>query len=313
MAKLRVIFAGTPEFSARHLGALIDSDTVDIVAVYTQPDRKAGRGKKLTASPVKQLAIEHGIEVEQPNNFKVDGALAKLSSYRADVMIVVAYGLILPQAVLDIPTFGCINVHASILPRWRGAAPIQRAIEAGDAQTGITIMQMELGLDTGPMLEKVVMDISPTTTGGELHDQLIEIGCPALVKTLENLACGALTPEVQDDTQANYAHKLSKLDAKINWHKSAAELDRKIRAFSPFPTAWFEYGDNAIRVHKAEVVNKSGVPGTVLSYDRKGLIVASGEKALIITKMQLPGKKTMTIADIFNGSPTVFKVGGTLD
>jgi len=313
MSKMKVIFAGTPDFSAQHLKALIDSKNFDIVAVYTQPDRKAGRGKKLTPSPVKVVAQEHDIKVEQPLNFKHEDTLTALSAYDADIMVVVAYGLILPQQVLDTPKLGCINVHASILPRWRGAAPIQRAIESGDQVSGVTIMQMELGLDTGPMLSKVFLDITPEMTGGELHDQLITLGCPALINTLNNIEQQLAAAEKQDDSEATYAHKLSKEDAQINWAASAKDTVLKVNAFNPFPVAWFKHNDQAVRVHAASALPSNGdAQGEVISFDKDGLVVATGSGALLITKLQLPGKKAMNVKDLINGSPNAFLKGQQL-
>jgi len=231
---LRIVFAGTPEFAAAPLKALLDTPH-QIVAVYTQPDRPAGRGQKLMPSPVKQLAVENAIPVLQPPSLKDAAAQAELAALEPDLLVVVAYGLILPQAVLDIPRFGCINSHASLLPRWRGAAPIQRAVQAGDAESGVTVMQMEAGLDTGPMLLKVRTPITADDTGGSLHDRLAELGPPAVIEAIAGLASGTLMGEVQDDALANYAHKLNKDEARIDWSRPAIELERPIRAFNPWP------------------------------------------------------------------------------
>lgn len=217
---LNIIFAGTPEFAAVHLGALIESEH-NLVGVYTQPDRPAGRGKKLQPSPVKKLALEHNIEVYQPLNFKHEDDINQLKGLNADLMIVVAYGLILPKAVLDAPKYGCLNVHASLLPRWRGAAPIQRCIEAGDVLTGITIMQMDVGLDTGDMLTKVTTGIQSDDTGGSLHDRLASMGPKALLDTIKEVEQGQLKPESQNDELANYAHKLTKQEALLNWQRAS--------------------------------------------------------------------------------------------
>ncbi len=229
---LRIVFAGTPEFAAEHLKALLDTPH-RIVAVYTQPDRPAGRGQKLMPSAVKSLALEHGLPVMQPQSLRNAEAQAELAALRADLMVVVAYGLILPQAVLDIPRLGCINSHASLLPRWRGAAPIQRAVEAGDAESGVTVMQMEAGLDTGPMLLKVSTPISAADTGGSLHDRLAALGPKAVVEAIAGLAAGTLHGEVQDDALATYAHKLNKDEARLDWSRPAVELERQVRAFTP--------------------------------------------------------------------------------
>ncbi|MGG4616385.1 methionyl-tRNA formyltransferase, partial [Pseudomonas aeruginosa] len=239
---LRIVFAGTPEFAAEHLKALLDTPH-RIVAVYTQPDRPAGRGQKLMPSAVKSLALEHGLPVMQPQSLRNAEAQAELAALRADLMVVVAYGLILPQAVLDIPRLGCINSHASLLPRWRGAAPIQRAMEAGDAESGVTVMQMEAGLDTGPMLLKVSTPISAADTGGSLHDRLAALGPKAVVEAIAGLAAGTLHGEIQDDALATYAHKLNKDEARLDWSRPAVELERQVRAFTPWPVCHTSLAD----------------------------------------------------------------------
>jgi methionyl-tRNA formyltransferase len=310
---MRVIFAGTPEFSAAHLQALLDLDNIEVVAVYTQPDRRAGRGKKLVPSPVKGLAIEAGLPVEQPLNFKADEDVAQLAEYRADLMVVVAYGLLLPQRVLDTPRLGCINVHASLLPRWRGAAPIQRCIEAGDQETGVTIMQMEAGLDTGPMLSKLTVNISAMETAGSLHDKLIDAGTAELQQVVNQISRGPLQGELQDDTHANYAHKLSKGEGEIDWQLTATEIELKIRAFNPFPIAWTVFEGEVIRVHvgliHASDSSSAELAGTVVSVDKSGLVVATGQGMLQLTQLQRTGKRAMSVADIINGSPDLFTVG----
>lgn len=305
---LRILFAGTPEFAAIHLQALINSEH-EVIGVYTQPDRPAGRGKKLQPSPVKQVALDNGLPVYQPLNFKDAADVEQLKSLNADVMVVVAYGLILPQSVLDAPEFGCLNVHASLLPRWRGAAPIQRCIEAGDKLTGITIMQMDKGLDTGDMLSKVTTGILADDTGGTLHDRLAELGPGALLSTLTQLEAGTLQPEKQNDAQANYAHKLLKEEALINWQQPADEIALRVRAFNPFPMAYTLLGDERIRVLMAEPVEKANhlLPGTIVNVSAQGLEVACGEGVLRITQVQLPGKKAMAIADVINGQPQLFQ------
>lgn len=315
---LRIVFAGTPEFAAEHLKALLASRH-QVIAVYSQPDRPAGRGKKLTASPVKEVALAHQIPVYQPLNFKSDEAKAELAALNADLMVVVAYGLILPKVVLDTPRLGCINVHASILPRWRGAAPIQRAIEAGDNETGVTIMQMDVGLDTGDMLIKAFCPILSTDTGGILHDRLLTIGTPALLQALDQIQTGTTQPTKQDDSLSNYAPKLNKEEAALNWQLSAAELERKVRAFNPFPVAHTKpagAGDeDRIRVWAAKAVDKTlNAPlGSITQITPEGLWIACATGQLILEQLQLPGKKAMTVGEILRGHPTLFKVGQQLE
>lgn len=305
---LRILFAGTPEFAAVHLQALTESEH-EVIGVYTQPDRPAGRGKKLQPSPVKQVALEHHIPVYQPLNFKDPAAVEELQHLHADVMIVVAYGLILPQSVLDAPRHGCLNVHASLLPRWRGAAPIQRCIEAGDKVTGITIMQMNAGLDTGAMLNKVSTGILADDTGGSLHDRLANMGPAALLQTLQQLEDGTLAPEAQNDALACYAHKLSKDEALLDWQQPAETLALRVRAFNPFPMAFTLLGDERIRVLMAEPLQKTThlLPGTIAGVSPQGLEVACADGVLRITHVQLPGKKAMSVADVINGQPQLFQ------
>ncbi|MBB1385542.1 methionyl-tRNA formyltransferase [Pseudoalteromonas sp. SG45-5] len=297
---LRIIFAGTPDFAARHLQALIQSKHT-IVGVYSQPDRPAGRGKKLKASEVKELALEYNLPVFQPQSLKNDEALAELTSLNADIMIVVAYGLILPKAILEAPRLGCLNVHGSILPRWRGAAPIQRAIWAGDEQTGVTIMQMDEGLDTGDMLHISRCPISTTETSASLYIKLAELGPDALIETINKLANGEITPEPQNDELANYAKKLSKEEANIDWSMSALQIERNIRSFNPWPVCFTQMGEQTVKVYQAQVVLQSGNPGQILSSDKNGVVVACGEHALCITQLQPQGKKPMAINDFLNG------------
>ena len=297
---LRIIFAGTPDFAARHLQALIQSEH-QIVGVYSQPDRPAGRGKKLKASEVKELALEHNLPVFQPQSLKNDEALAELTSLNADIMIVVAYGLILPKAILEAPRLGCLNVHGSILPRWRGAAPIQRAIWAGDKQTGVTIMQMDEGLDTGDMLHISRCPISTTETSASLYTKLAELGPDALIETINKLANGEITPEPQNDELANYAKKLSKEEANIDWSLSALQIERNIRSFNPWPMCFTQMGGQTVKIHQAQVMLQSGDPGQILSSDKNGVVVACGEHALCITQLQPQGKKPMAINDFLNG------------
>jgi methionyl-tRNA formyltransferase len=300
-APLNIIFAGTPEFSVPPLRELLASEH-RVVAVYTQPDRPAGRGRKLTASPVKQLALEHGVPVFQPKNFKQEEDLTLLESHRADLMVVVAYGLILPQRVLDAPRLGCINIHASLLPRWRGAAPIQRSVLAGDHETGITIMEMEAGLDTGPMLLKRVTPIGERETGGTLHDSLSEQGAGALMAALPGIIDGSLEAEPQDDALANYASKLEKSEAVIDWGRSAVEIDRQVRAFNPWPVAQTVMEGKVLRIWESlPMESDSGAsPGTIVGCSRDGIDVATGEGVLRVLALQLPGKRAMSSSDFLN-------------
>ena len=308
MDALNIVFAGTPDFAAGHLQALIDSRH-NVVGVYSQPDRPAGRGKKLQPSPVKKLALEHDIPVFQPLNFKQEGSIEELEALNADIMIVVAYGLLLPLAVLEAPKMGCLNVHASILPRWRGAAPIQRAIQAGDRETGITIMQMDVGLDTGDMLSKTLLDIKADETGGSLHDRLLAKGPKALLQTLTLLQAGEAEAEKQDDTLANYAHKLSKEEALINWSSPAQQIELNVRAFNPFPCAYTLLGDQRIKVWQAIALEEPTtlLPGTIARVSTEGVDIATSTGLVRLLNVQLAGKKAMAIADIVNGQPNLFQ------
>ncbi|MCR4534475.1 methionyl-tRNA formyltransferase [Shewanella xiamenensis] len=301
MKPLNIIFAGTPDFAARHLQALIDSHH-NVIAVYTQPDRPAGRGKKLTASPVKELALAHNIPVYQPGSLRKEPAQQELAALNADIMVVVAYGLILPKVVLDTPHLGCINVHGSILPRWRGAAPIQRALWAGDKETGVTIMQMDVGLDTGDMLLKTYLPIEDDDTSASLYEKLAQQGPNALLQALEALANGTLAAEKQDEALANYAEKLSKEEARLDWTKSATQLWQEVRAFNPWPVSHFEHQGNTIKVWQTQVstTSSNAAPGTIISASKKGIEVATGDGVLTLLSMQLPGKKPLSVADILN-------------
>ena len=305
---LRIVFAGTPEFAARHLQALLDAGH-PVVGVYTQPDRPAGRGQKLMPSPVKQLASQHNIPLFQPSSLRDPMAQAELAALRPDLLLVVAYGLILPQAVLDIPRLGCINSHASLLPRWRGAAPIQRAIQAGDGESGVTLMQMEAGLDTGPMLCKVSTPICAEDTAGSLHDRLAELGAQAMAAAIGPLVRGELRGEKQDDSLATYAHKLNKDEARIDWQQPATELDRQIRAFNPWPISHAQLDGETVKVLSAVPEQASGPAGTVLSANKDGLTVACGEGALRLTRLQMPGGKALAFADLFNSRRDQFACG----
>lgn len=308
---LRLVFAGTPEFAAEHLKALLDTPH-QIVAVYTQPDRPAGRGQKLMPSPVKQLALQHGLPVLQPPTLRDPAAQEELRALAPDLMVVVAYGLILPQVVLDIPRLGCINSHASLLPRWRGAAPIQRAVQAGDAESGVTVMQMEAGLDTGPMLLKVTTPITAGDTGGSLHDRLAQLGPQAVVQAIAGLAAGTLQGEVQDDALATYAHKLNKDEARIDWNRPADELERLVRAFNPWPICHSTLDSQPLKVLAAEPAEGRGQPGQILDASKDGLTVACGEGALRLTRLQLPGGKPLAFADLYNSRREQFAPGQVL-
>ncbi|MDX1537411.1 methionyl-tRNA formyltransferase [Arsukibacterium sp.] len=315
---LRIIFAGTPDFAARHLQALINSPH-QVIAVYSQPDRPAGRGQKLQASAVKQLAEQHNLPVYQPKSLKKSAAQAELAALDADVMVVVAYGLILPLTVLQSPRLGCINVHGSLLPRWRGAAPIQRAIWAGDQQTGVTIMQMDEGLDTGAMLSKVSCDISAVDTSASLYNKLAELGPQALLTALAQLPALQASAESQDDNQACYAEKLQKEEGLLDFTKTAAALDREIRAFNPWPVSYLQLAQGTVKVWQAHSQNTShhatpgqATPGQILAAGKKGIEIACGSGVLVLTMLQPPGKKPMAAADFLNGRADWLAVGAQL-
>lgn len=310
---LRIIFAGTPDFAARHLDALLSSQH-QVVGVFTQPDRPAGRGKKLMPGPVKVLAEEKGIPVFQPATLRKAENQQLVADLNADVMVVVAYGLILPQTVLDMPRLGCVNVHGSLLPRWRGAAPIQRSLWAGDAETGVTIMQMDIGLDTGDMLYKLSCPIEAEDTSGTLYDKLAGLGPKGLLDTLEQLANGTATPEVQDEALVTYAEKLSKEEARINWNLSAVQLERCIRAFNPWPMSWLEIDGQPLKVWRASVINtqKNSAPGTILAISKQGIQVATAEGILNLEELQPAGKKAMKAQDLLNSRREWFEPGTVL-
>ncbi|HHR6046570.1 TPA: methionyl-tRNA formyltransferase [Providencia alcalifaciens] len=311
---LRIIFAGTPDFAAKHLAALLETKH-QVVGVLTRHDKPAGRGKKLTPSPVKILAEEHGIPVFQPTTLREPDNQQWIKNQNADLMIVVAYGLILPQAVLDIPRLGCLNVHGSLLPRWRGAAPIQRSIWAGDQETGVTIMQMDAGLDTGDMLYKATCPITSEDTSATLYDKLAITGPKALIHTVDLLSSGQCSPEKQDDSLANYAEKLSKDEARIDWQQSAVQIERCIRAFNPWPMSYFIVQEQLIKVWQAEVIAQghNQRPGMIISADKKGISVATGDGILNITQLQPPGKKAMSAQDILNSRREWFTPEQLLD
>ena len=297
---MRIVFAGTPEFSARALEAILAAGH-SVPLVLTQPDRPAGRGMSMQASPVKQLARKQGLSVSQPASLKSPDARQPIIEAEPDIMVVAAYGLILPQAALDIPRLGCVNIHASLLPHWRGAAPIQRAILAGDAETGVTIMRMEAGLDTGPMLMKESLPIADADTAATLHDKLAALGARLIVNALPRLERGELPGEKQPSDGVSYAPKLDKSEATLDWRRSAAELARAVRAFNPFPGALGQINGQPIKVWRAELVAGGGAPGTVLAVGTGGIVVACGEGALRLTELQKSGGKRLSAADFLHG------------
>jgi len=306
MSSLRIVYAGTPEFAVPALQALLNS-AHQVVAVYTQPDRPAGRGRLLTASPVKQCALAHHIIVEQPLNFRNEADIDHLREYQPDVMIVAAYGLILPQAVLDIPRYGCINIHASLLPRWRGAAPIQRAVLAGDKTTGITLMRMEAGLDTGPMLSTSSVDID-NKTAAQLHDELATLGASMLLDLMKDLSASLQHAVTQPDAGVNYAKKITKDEARIEWKNSAQSIDRQVRAFNPWPIAETLLHGKQLRIWKTSVFDQldghlGTSPGQVLHADANGIQVACGEGILNINELQLAGRNVVSAAEFIKAHP----------
>ncbi|ABK42670.1 methionyl-tRNA formyltransferase [Magnetococcus marinus MC-1] len=300
MTAWRVVFMGTPDFATGTLQALLDGpDTV--VAVFTQPDKPVGRGMKMQKTPVKQLAEQHGIPVYQPNRLREAEAVTALRALRPDVVVVVAYGQILSREVLEIPTHGCINVHASLLPRWRGAAPIQRAILAGDAQSGVTIMAMEEGLDTGPMYSTVVQSIDNHTTGGQLHDQLMAAGGGLLVETLARIKHEGLTPQIQPEQGVTYAAKLKKEEGLVDWSQPAIQIQRAVQAFDPWPCAFTLWQGKPLKLFAASVVVGHGTPGEVIEVEKDGFVVACGDGALRVAQVQAAGKKRMSSGEWLRG------------
>ena len=312
---MKIIFAGTPDFAAAHLRALIDCGQHEIVAVYTQPDRPAGRGKKLTASAVKQLASEQGLTVLQPPSLKEADAQQQLASFAADLMIVVAYGLILPQAVLDTPRLGCINVHGSLLPKWRGAAPIQRAVEAGDDETGICIMQMDAGLDTGPVISVARCAIEATDTSGSVYQKLSALGAPTLLAALEKLASGVAVAEQQDDSQSTYASKIDKAEALIDWATPAETLARKVRAFNPFPATFSHIGGERVKIWAASAnnVDSGQAVGAIVAASDQGILVQTASGQLLISEIQLAGKSKMPVSELLKSKAKLFAAGQSFD
>ncbi|HQU80099.1 MAG TPA: methionyl-tRNA formyltransferase [Azonexus sp.] len=304
---MRLIFAGTPEFAALALQAIVAAGH-DVALVLTQPDRPAGRGMALQPSPVKKLALEKGIEVFQPLTLKDAEAQAKIAAVGAEVMVVAAYGLILPQAVLDLPRFGCLNIHASLLPRWRGAAPIQRVLLAGDAETGVCIMQMEAGLDTGPVLLRDAFTVTPDDTSATLHDRLAALGARLVVEALGKLPLSAMPQALAGVT---YAQKIGKAEALIDWSQSAAELDRHIRAFNPFPGAQAQFGGQTVKLWRATPVEGAGEKGQILQVDRNRVVVACGSGALAVSELQKAGGKRLAVREFLAGHP--LKAGDRFD
>lgn len=315
---LKVIFAGTPDFAAKHLQALISSHH-DVVAVYCPPDKPAGRGKKLTACATKQLALENNLVVEQPANFKETSDQEVLAQYKADIMVVVAYGLLLPKVILNTPKLGCINVHGSLLPKWRGAAPIQRSLEAGDHETGVTIMQMDIGLDTGDMILKAACPITEQDTSASLYEKLANLGPTALLETLDMMSSGQYQREPQQEELANYAAKLTKEEATVDWSLPAEVIHRKIRAYIPWPVAQFTLVDenqkpHNIRIWQASIVTDSSNAevGRIIHADKTGIVVKTGVNAIRLESLQIPGKKAMSAVDLLNGRADWFAKGNKI-
>lgn len=319
MNKLRVCFAGTPEFAAAHLNALIAAQAesrFELVAVYTQPDRAAGRGKKLSPSPVKQSALDAGLPVFQPLSLRSEEARAELEALGCDVMIVVAYGLILPQSILDTPRLGCVNVHASLLPRWRGAAPIERALLAGDKATGVTIMQMDAGLDTGVMLDKTVVAIDPRETRVSLEEKLIAAGSRAVVAAINSLEALQEKAEAQDDSQSTYAAKIDKAESLIEWALPASQIDLLVRACIGRTPAFTLLEGQRIRLLESAIDStQSDAPaGTVTHVDKRGFSVVCGERSVLkVSRVQMPGKGEVSVGELLNGKPDAFAVGTCFD
>ena len=310
---LRIVFAGTPDFAAAHLDALIKGG-FEVVSAYSQPDRPSGRGKKLLPTPVKAVALQHGIEVHQPLSLAGPDAVATLSSDRPDVMVVVAYGLLLPPAILAVPRYGCINVHASLLPRWRGAAPIERALLSGDHESGVCIMQMEAGLDTGPVLKRVTTPITAEDNAATLTDRLQLLGCAALTEVLRALPSGSLHAEPQDAVAATYARKLQKDEARIDWSRSAADIHNQIRALYPRSPAWTQHEDKRLRLIRARPRKDvtTALPGIVLDVSAHSIVIACGSGVLEVFDVQTEGKPAMSIGSLLNGHPDYFTRGQRL-
>lgn len=314
MKSLNIVFAGTPAFAIPSLQAIANSPH-NLIGIYTQPDRPAGRGQQLQISAVKEWALAHNVPVHQPLNFKDQQAVQELSSSKPDLMIVIAYGLILPVSVLSIPRFGCINVHASILPRWRGASPIQHAILHGDTKSGVTIMQLDAGMDTGDVLEIRECLLKGNETATVLHDQLAELAIAPLLDTVNKIAAGQISAQAQDHQLATYAPKILKEHAKIQWNKTATEIEQQIRAFNPWPIAYTQTQDINLRIYKAKIADttKSYTPGEIIEISKEGLLVATGSKGLLIEQLQFPGGKVITVNDWINAGRKYLQVGMILE
>ena len=304
---MKIIFAGTPEIATIPLQVLLDSRH-QVIAVYTQPDRPAGRGKKLMPSPVKTLALQHNIIVEQPENFKLEETREKLKSYQADVMIVMAYGLLLPTSILEAPKHGCINIHVSLLPRWRGAAPVQHAILAGDKETGVSIMQMDKGLDTGAILHQHSCVINEKDTSESVYARLADIASPLLLKTLDDIEKSNLKSIAQQNELATYAHKIEKQDAKIDWHETSEMIDRMVRAYYPAPIAFFEWQNELVRLWQGHPINdrSNKLPGSVIELSKQGVTIKTSDGAYCIARLQFPGKNPLSAHEIFNAYKNKF-------
>src|SRR3990167_1885892 len=298
---MKIVFAGTPDLAVPCLQALLHSEH-EVCAVYTQPDRPAGRGQKLQQSPVKQLALANHIPVLQPESFKSDADFSTLKNYQADLMVVIAYGLLLPERVLNIFPLGCVNPHVSLLPKWRGAAPIERAIEAGDTKTGVTLIQMDTGWDTGDMLAQQSIPIHNQDTSQHIHDQLATVAAELLIQTLPKIKKNSLAPQKQDHRISTHAKKLSKAEAKINWHMNATVLHNKIRAFNPWPVCFCDFNDDVLRIWSTEVIDdtSNALPGTIINASKLGIDVACHEGILRLLEIQLPGSKRLSASDFFN-------------
>lgn len=309
---MRIVFAGTPDFAAIHLEALTAFPEVDVVGVYTQPDRRAGRGRKLQPSAVKILAEAHSLPVYQPASLRDTAAESELRTLAPDILIVVAYGLLLPKAILDIPTLGCINVHASMLPRWRGAAPVQRAIEAGDTETGITMMLMDAGLDTGAILLQAPCPIHPTDTSATLFDRLARLGPAQLIAAVTGLSNGTLSPQPQDDSLATYAHKINKTEALINWADSARALDRRIRSFNPAPVCYTMLNGQRLKIWESQAEEGDGIPGQIIQATDGKVVVATGSGALRIDRAQFPGGTAKPVGELLNAHNSMLREGVVL-